>query len=76
MNKEFANVCDWFIVDKLSNHFGEDKTKCILFTRDKNLPELKITYDNNRVKQYHILKYLDFCLDVNFRGEFMVVKSL
>ena len=42
LNKEFANVCDWFIDNRLSVHFGEDKTKCILFSRDKNLTELNI----------------------------------
>ena len=41
LNKEFANVCEWF-VDKLSIHFGEDKTKCILFSREKYLTELNI----------------------------------
>ena len=43
LNKEFVNVCDWFVDHKLSVCFGEDKAKCILFSRDKNLPELNIT---------------------------------
>ena len=43
---------------KLSIHFGEDETKCILFTRNKNLPELNITYKNNRIKQYRMAEYL------------------
>ena len=42
LNKEFANVCDWFIDNRLSVHFSEDKTKCILFSRDKNLTELNM----------------------------------
>ena len=42
-NKEFANVCDWSVDNKLSIYFGEDKTKYIPFSRDKNLPELNIT---------------------------------
>ena len=29
--KNFSNVCDWFVDNKLSIHFGEGKTKCILF---------------------------------------------
>ena len=49
-SKEFANVCDWFVDNKLSIHFGEDKTKCSLFSRDRNLPELNITYNSNRIK--------------------------
>ena len=46
---------------KLSIHFGEDKTKCIIFSKEKNLPRLNITYDNNKIKQFYIVEYLD-CL--------------
>ena len=36
-NRDFANICDWFVDNKLSIHFGEDKTKSILFTtKNKN----------------------------------------
>ena len=31
LNEDFANICDWFVDNKLSIHFGEDKTKSILF---------------------------------------------
>ena len=31
LNKHFSNICDWFVDNKLSIHFGEYKTKCILF---------------------------------------------
>ena len=40
LNKEFANMCKWFVDNKLSIHFGEDKTKCILFSKEKTRPEL------------------------------------
>ena len=70
LNKEFVNVCDWFVDDKLSVHFGEDKIKYILFSRDKNLPVLNITYNNNRVKQNCMVEYLSCCL-----GECMAMKS-
>ena len=69
------NVCDWFVDKKLSIHFGEDKTKCILFSRGKNLLELNITYNNNRMKQYHMVEYLGY-LDANLSGESVVMKSL
>ena len=39
-NKEFGNVCEWFADNKLSIHFGEDKTKCLRFSEEKNLPWL------------------------------------
>ena len=44
LNKESANACRWFVENKLSIHFGEDKTKCILFSKEKNLLQLNITY--------------------------------
>ena len=35
LNKEFANAWKWFADNKISIHFGKDKTKCILFSREK-----------------------------------------
>ena len=58
LKKEFVNVCNCFVVHKLSIHFGEDKTNCILFGRDKNLTELNVTYNNNKIKQCRIIEYL------------------
>ena len=65
LNKEFANVCEWFVHNKLSIHFAEDKTKCILFSKEKNLPVLNITYKSNRIKQFDILEYLGCYLDAH-----------
>ena len=31
LSKDFENVSDWFVNNKFSIHFGEDKTKSILF---------------------------------------------
>ena len=76
LNKKFANVCDWFVDNKSSIYFGEDKTKCILFSRDKNLSELSITYNNNRIKQYRLVEFLGCSLDANLNRESMVMKSL
>ena len=33
LNKEFSSLCQWFIDNKLSIHFEEDKTKSILFSK-------------------------------------------
>ena len=30
LNEDFSNICDWFVDNKLSIHFGEDKTKSII----------------------------------------------
>ena len=35
LNKEFSSLCEWFIDNKLSIHFGEDKTKTILLRETK-----------------------------------------
>ena len=56
-----------FVDDNLSSYFGEDKTKCILFSEEKNLPELNITYSNNKI---NMLK------NANLNGESMTMKLL
>ena len=46
LNKDFESTCDWF-VDKLSIHFGNDKTKSILFAtkfKIKKVRKLNIKY--------------------------------
>ena len=30
LNRDFINICEWLIDNRLSIHFGEDKTKSIL----------------------------------------------
>ena len=45
-------VVSLFVDNKVSVHFGEDKTKSIRFSRERNLFELNLTYNNNRIKQY------------------------
>ena len=53
LNEDFANISDWFFDNKLSIHFGEDKTKSILFAskrKIKKLQKLEIIYNNNRIK--------------------------
>ena len=51
-------VVSLFIDNKVSIHFGEDKTKSIRFSREKNLFELNLIYNNNRIKQYGIVEDL------------------
>ena len=35
LTKNFCNICGWFVDNKLSIHFGDDKTKSILFSIKK-----------------------------------------
>ena len=37
LNKDFENVRDWFVDNKLGIHIGEDKTKSILFASKRNI---------------------------------------
>ena len=41
LNKDFANLCEWFVDNKLSIHLGEEKTKCILFGSKLKLKTLE-----------------------------------
>ena len=55
LNEDFASIRDWFIDNKLSIHFGEDKIKSILFAskcKIKKLQKLEIVYNNIRIKQH------------------------
>ena len=50
--KDFPSLCDWFVDNKLSVHFGQDKTKSILFgTKHKlrNAEALNIVYNGTEI---------------------------
>ena len=54
LTKDFSNICDCFVDNKLSIHFGEDKTKSILFSFKRNLKlveELDIRCKDVKIKQ-------------------------
>ena len=61
LNLDFFNICDWIVHNKLSIHFGEDKTKSILLAskfKKKNIKKLNIKYGNIQIKQHSKVKYL------------------
>ena len=79
LNKNFSNIWDWFVDDKLSIHFGEDKTKCVLFGTKQKLNKtgsLNIKHGTIQIKQYHTVTYLDCALDENLSGETMALKVI
>ena len=43
LNNDFENICDWFVDNKLSIHFGEDKTKSILFASQRKIKTTRKT---------------------------------
>ena len=79
LNKDFSSLCDWFLDNKLSIHFGEEKTKSILFANKrkvKKLERLGITYKDIKIKQYSNVKYLGCILDETLNGESMALHVL
>ena len=55
LTKKFSLICDWSVDNKLSIHFGEDKTKAILFSskcKIKKASPLNIQYKDIKIKQY------------------------
>ena len=79
LNKNFSDVRDWLVDNKLSNHLGEDKTKCILFDTKYKLikvSSLDIKYGEIHIKQYHTVTYLGCLLDETLSGESMAVKVI
>ena len=72
LNRNFSNICDWLVDNKLSIHFGEDKTKSIDFTplnKCKKLRRLNISYGSLKIKQYSEVTYLGCILDESLSGE-------
>ena len=79
LNEDFENLCDWFVDNKLSIHFGEDKTKSILFAskrRAKNIRQLNIKYKDINIKQHSEVTYLGCVLDETMSGEPMALKVI
>ena len=79
LNTDFNTLCDWFVDNKLSIHFGEDKTKSILFS-PKNLrkraDEIVIKRHDVTLKQFSNVEYLGCLLDTTLSGEEMALKVL
>ena len=76
LNRNFPNICHWFVDNKLSTHFGEDKTKSILFAplnKCKKLCKVNISYDSLKVKQYLEVTCLGCILDEYLSGESMAL---
>ena len=74
LNRNFSNLCDWFVDNKLSVHFGDDKTKSILFSskmKVKKADPMNINYRGTSIKQHTSVKYLGCILDQTLSGESM-----
>ena len=79
VNKEFANICNWFVDNKLSIHFGEDKAKSILFAAEgkiNKVPILDIIYNNTQMIQHSWDAYLACKLEETTYGKSMAHKVI
>ena len=63
--------------NKLNIHFGEDKTKSLLFAskrRSKNVCQLNVRYNHMNIKQHLQFIYLGCALDETMSDELMALK--
>ena len=77
LNRDFSTLVNWFVDNRLSVHFGEDKTKSILFTpkhRSKSIGQIDISYKDIKIKQYAKVTYLGCVLDECLTGESMTMQ--
>ena len=79
LNINFSNICDLFVDNKLSIHFGENKTKLIPFAfkfKKKNIKKLNIKYGDIQIKQHSKVKYLGCLMDEIVSGEAMTLNVI
>lgn len=79
LNEDFWNVGDWFVGNKLSDFFGVDETKSILFVsnhKTKKIPTFDIICDNIKIKQLLWSIYLYCVLKETKSNESMVHKVI
>ena len=77
LTKNFSNICDWFIDNKLSIRSGVDKTKSILFsTKNKKIGTLDTQCRDVKIKQYSKVTHLRCQLDESLPGEAMALSVI
>ena len=78
LKEDFENLCKWFVDNKLSIYFREDKTKSILFAskrRVKNIGQLDIKYKDINIKRHSEVTYHGCVLDETMSGRANAIKS-
>ena len=72
------HIFDWFVNNKLSIHFGDDKTKSILFSTKtkKKIGRLEIKYGNINMNRYSKVTYLGCEIDEILSEEAMALNVI
>ena len=79
LNKDFESICEWFLNNKLSIHFGDDKTKSMLFATKfiiKKVRKLNTKYGDIQITQHSKVKYLGCILDKTVSGEIIALSVI
>ena len=79
LNKDFESIYDWFVDNKVSIHFGDEKTKSVLFAakfKIKKVRKLNVKYGNIQIKQHSKGKYLACMLNETISGETMALSVI
>ena len=74
IDKDFESICDWFVDNKLSIHFGDDKIKSIFLAtkfKIKKVRKLTIKHGDIQMKQHSKVKYSGCMLDGTMSRETM-----
>ena len=76
---ETLKICGWFVDNKLSIRFGDNKTKSILFAskrRAKNIGKLNVKIKRNKYKTTSTSKISWMCIRRVNAGEPMTLKVI
>ena len=79
LSKNSSSLCDWFVDNKQSIHFGEDKTKSIPFgktNKKSGNKKLDIRMGDIKIKNHTSVTYLGCILDENLSGEAIATRTL
>ena len=63
LTRDFSSLCEWFVDNKLTICFREEKTKSILFGNKRHLKRsnnLRIRYGDIKIKQHNKVTYLQY----------------
>lgn len=79
LHKDFENICDQFVNNELSIHFGDGKTKSVFLIskqRAKNILKLNIRYKEINIKWRVQVTYLACILDESISVQPMTLKAI